>query len=125
MTSGAMPSSFSLDGRCALVTGASRGIGRAIALALDGAGARVGLVARSADDLREVAAALDHDPVVICEDLAEADAPGRVAAAALSGLGAVDELVNNAGIGIRSDSTSLTGGDIDRLHRLNVRTCCC
>ena len=112
---------FSLEDRTAVVTGASRGIGAAIATALDAAGARVALVARSADDLTAVAAGLEHEPVVIAVDLAEPDAPTTVAAAALAALGRVDVLVNNAALGVRTDSTELDGSTIDRIHQLNVR----
>jgi NAD(P)-dependent dehydrogenase (short-subunit alcohol dehydrogenase family) len=112
---------FSLEDRTAVVTGASRGIGAAIATALDAAGARVALVARSADDLAAVAAGLEHEPAVIAVDLAEPDAPTTVAAAALAELGRVDVLVNNAALGVRTDSTELDGSTIDRIHQLNVR----
>jgi NAD(P)-dependent dehydrogenase (short-subunit alcohol dehydrogenase family) len=112
---------FSLEDRTAVVTGASRGIGAAIATALDAAGARVALVARSADDLAAVAAGLEHEPAVIAVDLAEPDAPTTVAAAALAALGRVDVLVNNAALGVRTDSTELDGSTIDRIHQLNVR----
>jgi NAD(P)-dependent dehydrogenase (short-subunit alcohol dehydrogenase family) len=113
--------SFSLAGRAALVTGASRGIGAAIARALDDSGARVALVARSEEALREVAADLTNDAVVIVADLAADGAPGEVAARALAELGRVDILVNNAAIGVRTDSTSLDAEAIDQIHRLNVR----
>src|SRR5829696_8548679 len=112
---------FSLDDRTALVTGASRGIGAAIARSLDGQGARVALVARSTDALEEVAAGLVHAPVVIAADLADPDAPAEIAGRALGALGRVDVLVNNAGIGVRTDSTALDGDTIDAIHRLNVR----
>ena len=112
---------FSLEGRTAIVTGASRGIGAAVASALDAAGARVALVARSEDDLAKVAAALGHEPLVIGADLAEPDAPDAVAEAALDGLGRVDILVNNAAMGVRTDSTDLDGATIDAMLQLNVR----
>src|SRR5262249_33828487 len=112
---------FSLEGRTAVVTGASRGIGAAIARTLDAAGARVALVARSADELAKVAADLAHDPVVIDADLGEADAPLAVGCRALEALGAVAVLVNNAGIGVRAPSTELDGETIDQIHRVNVR----
>ncbi len=112
---------FSLFDRTAVVTGASRGIGAAIATALDAAGARVALVARSADDLGKVAGGLRNDPVLIPADLAEPDAPATVAAAALDSLGPVDVLVNNAGAGVRTDSLELDAETIDRLLTLNVR----
>ena len=116
---------FSLIDRTAVVTGASRGIGAAIATALDGAGARVALVARSAEELGKVASGMRNDPVVIPADLAGPDAPATVAAAALDTLGPVDVLVNNAGAGVRTDSTDLDAETIDGLLTVNVPTCCC
>jgi NAD(P)-dependent dehydrogenase (short-subunit alcohol dehydrogenase family) len=112
---------FSLDGQTAVVTGASRGIGAAIARSLDRAGARVALVARSTDALAEVAASLAHAPVVVEADLGEPDVPATVARRVLDALGRVDTLVNNAGIGARLPSVELDGETIDRLHRVNVR----
>jgi NAD(P)-dependent dehydrogenase (short-subunit alcohol dehydrogenase family) len=112
---------FSLAGRTAVVTGASRGIGAGIAVALDAAGARVALVARSGEDLAKVAAGLEHDPVVIEADLAAPGAPAEVAAEATEWLGQVDVLVNNAGAGVRTDSTDLDAAIVDGLMALNVR----
>ena len=63
----------SLEGRTAVVTGASRGIGAAIAQALDRAGARVALVARDVAALEVVAGQLSNDPVVLVADLADPD----------------------------------------------------
>ena len=87
------PDQRSLSGRTALVTGASRGIGAATARALDRAGARVGLVARSSDRLAEVARELEHEPVVLVADLSYPDAPVTVARQALDAPGSVDVLV--------------------------------
>ncbi|MPY92899.1 MAG: glucose 1-dehydrogenase [Acidimicrobiia bacterium] len=112
---------FSLVGRRALVTGASKGIGAACARALDAAGARVALVARSADRLANVAAALANDPVVLVADLAEPGAPEAVAAEVTERLGGLDVLVNNAASAARLDSLELDGETIDRLYHLNVR----
>lgn len=90
-----------LSGRTALVTGASVGIGRAIALALAAEGVRVAVSARRVDKLREVAAEIvaagGAEPVLIEQDMYADDAAARIAAAATAGLGAVDILVNNAG----------------------------
>ncbi len=113
---------FSLDGRTALVTGASRGIGAATARALDRAGARVVLCARSHDALADVANELRNTPVVIALDLGDPAAPEELAAEALGAMGGhIDILVNNAALGVRMDSIDLDGATIDRMLQLNVR----
>jgi 3-oxoacyl-[acyl-carrier protein] reductase len=90
-----------LQGRTALVTGASVGIGRGIALALAAEGVRLALTARRLDRLREVAAAIvaagGAEPVLFEQDMLAHDASSRIAQQALQGLGQVDILVNNAG----------------------------
>ncbi|MFZ2648670.1 MAG: SDR family oxidoreductase [Burkholderiaceae bacterium] len=90
-----------LQGRSALVTGASVGIGRGIAKALAAEGVRLALSARRADKLDEVCAEIvaagGAAPVCIVQDMLTADAAQRIAGAALAGLGGVDILVNNAG----------------------------
>src|SRR5205085_7030501 len=111
-----------LDGRTALVTGASRGIGEATARALDRAGARVAICARSRDDLERVAAELACQPVVIEADLAAPSAPGEVAAAALDAFGGrVDVLVNNAAAAARLPTVDTDATLIDKLLAVNVR----
>ena len=110
-----------LAGRTALVTGASRGIGAATALALDRAGARVAVVARGADELRAIAAELGHDPVVIVADLGDADAPAAIAREALRAFGAVDVLVNNAAAAARLATVDTDAALIDGLLAVNVR----
>jgi NAD(P)-dependent dehydrogenase (short-subunit alcohol dehydrogenase family) len=89
-----------LDGRIALVTGASRGIGRAIAETFAAAGAEVALVARDADRLAEVAAgvtATGRRALVLPCDVTDAEAVAGAVARTLDELGGVDVLVNNAG----------------------------
>jgi NAD(P)-dependent dehydrogenase (short-subunit alcohol dehydrogenase family) len=91
---------FDLTGKNAFVTGASRGIGRAIAVALADAGANVALVARSADGLAGTAdeiSAAGRDAYVIPADVTSYDAVAEAAAAAVDKLGYVDIVVNNAG----------------------------
>jgi NAD(P)-dependent dehydrogenase (short-subunit alcohol dehydrogenase family) len=112
---------FDLEGRTALVTGASRGIGAAIAWALDRAGARVALAARSRPGLEAVAAGLVNDPAILVTDLAGRDAPAELATRALAVLGHVDILVNNAGLGHRAPAVELDADVIDRLYAVNVR----
>ena len=90
-----------LKGKTALVTGASMGIGRGIALGLAREGVRLALVARRGNLLEELAgeivAAGATQPVLIVENLMAEGSPARIAKAALEGLGSVDILINNAG----------------------------
>lgn len=90
-----------LKDKTALVTGASVGIGRSIAMALAAEGVRLAITARRVDKLREVAdeivAAGGHAPVLIEQDMYAEDAAQKLTDAALAGLGSVDILVNNAG----------------------------
>ena len=112
---------FSLQGRTALVTGASSGIGAGIAAALDRAGARVALAARTGDALSRVAAGLTNDPVVIETDLSDPAAPDRLASDAEAQLGRVDVLVNNAALGGRMLLRDVDAEVIDGMHAVNVR----
>jgi NAD(P)-dependent dehydrogenase (short-subunit alcohol dehydrogenase family) len=112
---------FNLEGRTALVTGASRGIGAATARALDEAGARVALVARGQAELEEVARQLRFDPVVLPADLLEPDAPADVARRALEDLGRVDVLVNNAAVAARLPTIDTDLATIDKILAVNVR----
>ena len=87
--------------KCALITGASMGIGRGIALALAAEGVKTAIVARRRKLLDEVAEEITAKggarPVVIECDFMNADAPAVISQQALAGLGSVDILVNNAG----------------------------
>jgi NAD(P)-dependent dehydrogenase (short-subunit alcohol dehydrogenase family) len=96
-----MSEHHSLLGRSALVTGASRGIGRAIAVHLARCGARVALAARSADDLRSAVAQIESGGGAATAFPCDLAAPGAVAAlhsAVTRDFGAVDILVNASGI---------------------------
>ncbi|WP_293309118.1 SDR family NAD(P)-dependent oxidoreductase [Pedobacter sp. UBA5917] len=90
-----------LKGKTALVTGASKGIGRAIAKELAAEGVKVFATGRNLDSLNslysEIIANGGHAPVVFAQDLLAPDAPAKIASAALSALGHIDILVNNAG----------------------------
>lgn len=100
-----------LDGKVALVTGASRGIGRAIAITLASAGADVGLAARNEPLLSQVAsevADLGRRTVICAGDLREPAAASRAIERVLDALGHLDILVNNAGATRRGDFLSLT-----------------
>jgi 3-oxoacyl-[acyl-carrier protein] reductase len=86
-----------LAGKTALVTGASAGIGRGIALALAAEGVRLAVMARRRERLEALAQEARAKLVVIECDFMLPEAPQRIAEAALAGLGGVDILVNNAG----------------------------
>lgn len=117
-------STFGLDGRTALVTGASRGIGREIAIAYARAGADVALLARDAERLAEVAAQVEAEgrrAVVLPCDVTDVDAVGAAVAAATLELDRIDVLVNNAGG--NSFSMTLAGmrfSGWEKTFRLNV-----
>jgi 3-oxoacyl-[acyl-carrier protein] reductase len=89
---------FDLAGKAALVTGASGGIGGAIARALHAAGAKVLLAGTRRDALEALAAALGERAFVATADLADPAAPDALVKAAEQALGQVDILVNNAGL---------------------------
>jgi 3-oxoacyl-[acyl-carrier protein] reductase len=89
---------FSLDGKKALVTGASGGIGEAIARALHAQGAMVALSGRRREQLDALAAALTSRAHVVPADLADAKAADALMADATKAMGGVDILINNAGL---------------------------
>ena len=86
-----------ISGKTALVTGASAGIGRAIAKALAAEGVRLAVVARRRDLLESLQKEIGARLVIIACDFMQEDAPQSIANAALAGLKSVDILINNAG----------------------------
>jgi len=89
---------FDLTGKCALVTGASGGIGGAIATALQGAGATVALSGTREEPLKTLAAELGDRAHVLPCNLSDAEAVDALPKQAIEAMGALDILVNNAGI---------------------------
>jgi NAD(P)-dependent dehydrogenase (short-subunit alcohol dehydrogenase family) len=116
---------FRLDGKVALVTGASRGLGRAIALGLAGAGADVALVGRDLATLEPVAQEIERDlgrqvlPVPL--DVADRDAIPAAVAAVVARFGRIDILVNNAGTNVRNTTLDYTPEEWDAVLDTNLK----
>jgi len=113
----------SLQGRTALVTGASQGIGRACALALAQAGARVALAARNEEKLNQVAAEIASQggsAAVFTLDLASEDSIKACAKAAIAHFGSIEILVNNAGITRDTLALRMKRSDWDEVLQTNL-----
>ncbi|MGE0120931.1 MAG: SDR family NAD(P)-dependent oxidoreductase [Dongiaceae bacterium] len=116
--------SFSLAGRKALVTGASRGIGQALAVGLARAGADVAVAARGSESLAatlEAVRAAGRRAHGLALDVRDAAAMGRGVAAAGDALGGLDILVNNAGVEEVRDSLAVDEALWDRILDTNLK----
>jgi 3-oxoacyl-[acyl-carrier protein] reductase len=115
-----------LTGHIALVTGASRGIGAAIAIALAEAGAAVAVNYRErADDAETVVGkirGMGGRAIAIAADVSQAAAVARMADQAASALGPIDILVNNAGLAIVRGIDDLTESDFDVTIAVNLKS---
>ena len=114
---------FRLDGKVALVTGASSGIGQAIAFALAEAGADVSCHARSdgkADETCRLIDALGRRSKTVVGDLAEKDTPARIVEATIEHFGRVDILINNAGTIRRSPAVDFSEDDWSMVVEVNL-----
>jgi NAD(P)-dependent dehydrogenase (short-subunit alcohol dehydrogenase family) len=115
---------FSLTGKKALVTGASKGIGTELCAVLAEAGADIVAVARDVAGLAEVRAAVEargRRCLVIPADLGTADAPERAAQEALAAWGTIDILVNNAGVSFPRSLVDQTIAEWDLIQAVNLR----
>jgi 3-oxoacyl-[acyl-carrier protein] reductase len=110
-----------LSGRTAVVTGSTRGIGRAIAETLVGAGARVAVVGRDQSRAQEVAAAISPEARGFACDVADTASVAAMIAAAEEAFGAVDILVNNAGLTRDNILFRIKDDDWDAVLDTNLR----
>jgi NAD(P)-dependent dehydrogenase (short-subunit alcohol dehydrogenase family) len=112
---------FSLEGRRALVTGSTRGIGRAIAEAMIAAGAQVVISSENAQDTAQAAADLGQHGITC--DVRDDDALAALVAGTVEVLGGLDILVCNAGItGKAGPFASIDMADYDRVMAINLRS---
>jgi gluconate 5-dehydrogenase len=116
-----MAASFSLKGRVALVTGASRGLGFAMAQALKEHGATVVINARNAKELDDAAGKIGCESVAC--DVADAKAARSMLQDVAKKHGRLDILVNNAGVQHRVPLTEWTDEDFDRVIAVNLTAC--
>ncbi len=117
---------FELTGKVALVTGASRGLGRAIARGLAEAGADLVLTSRHLRDVETVAAELGRGRrkvLPLQADVTQEAEVEEMVARAVASIGKIDILVNNAGINIRKPALDLTESDWDQTLDTNLKGC--
>jgi len=117
--------SFRIDGRTALVTGGSKGLGKVIATALAEAGADVAIVSRTESDCRatadEIAVATGRRTLFYAADLTDGKQVAKMIDAVQTNLGPIDILVNNAGINTRGLAHDLAEEDFDAVVAINLK----
>lgn len=116
---------FRLDGKTALITGGSRGLGRVMAEALASAGANVAVTARTAESAEPAAKAIAEATGVktlgLGAEMTKADQIAAMVDRTCAELGSLDILINNAGINIRGPIEDLTEDDFDQVLDVNLK----
>lgn len=118
--------SFELDGKTAVVTGAGRGIGRALAIGLAEAGADVALIARTAADLEQVAGEIKEltgrNAYPVAVDITKQEDVQRSIAEIIGQAGKIDILINNAGMNIRTPALEVTEAEWETIMQTNLKS---
>jgi NADP-dependent 3-hydroxy acid dehydrogenase YdfG len=117
-----MPASFNWKEQVVVITGASAGIGAALAREVGRRGGSIVIAARRAEKLAEVAAESRAPCAVVPADVTRREDVARILEAALARFGRVDVWVNNAGRGITRSVEELTDDDLDTMIRDNVKS---
>ncbi|OKS86872.1 3-ketoacyl-ACP reductase [Mucilaginibacter polytrichastri] len=112
-----------LSGKSALITGAGKGIGKALAIALAKEGVNLGLIARTESDLKEVAAEVESLGVkafIAIADVGNIDQVNSAVDTIKAGLGFIDILINNAGVGVFGGFMELEPARWEEIIRINL-----
>jgi 3-oxoacyl-[acyl-carrier protein] reductase len=116
-----MSAPFDLEGRVAVVTGAASGIGRASAVALAAAGARVVLGDRDTDGLAETASSIDGPSAVVPTDVTRSSDVEALVNAAVEQFGRIDVMANIAGVMSDGAIVDITEAELDRVLAINLK----
>lgn len=120
-----MSNRFQLEGKKAIVTGAGRGIGRALAVGLAEAGADVTVAARTRTDLESVAGEIERlgrKAHIVAADMTKQEDIQRIVNETVEHLGGLHILVNNAGMNIRTKALDVSEEDWDRVVDLDLKS---
>jgi len=115
---------FDLTGKTAIITGGSKGLGKAMAAGLASAGANVLLTSRNQDEVtaaaEEIASDYGHKATGMAADVTSEDDCAKMASRALQEFGSIDILINSAGINIRGPIDELTYDEFRQVQQINV-----
>ncbi|MGD6966752.1 SDR family NAD(P)-dependent oxidoreductase [Rossellomorea vietnamensis] len=117
--------SFELTGKTAVVTGAGRGIGRAIAIGMAEAGADVAILSRTEEDLKETASHIEkigRKAYILTTDVTVREEVEKAISSVKEQAGSIDILVNNAGMNIRSKALDVTDDEWEKIMDTNLKS---
>lgn len=116
---------FNLDGKVAIITGASKGIGKDLAKILAQAGAHIAIVARNKEQLEEAAHEIERmgvDVLPVPFDLTKVEDTAQIMEGIYEHFGRIDILINNAGINVAKPAEELTPQDWDKVLDINLKS---